>query len=150
MKRRDFLMQTSFAASGLFLPSLRSTTRHLIFIVNSGSRKKDYYENASIAPNVHRIAREAFVFEEDHCERVASHENAFSELLQGREVTVGYRNYPTILEYIGNGIQVGSIRDIPGIMQRHRPRILLCTNRSHDAGHLSYERYVRSVQRSDR
>src|SRR5262245_65270004 len=101
MKRRHFLKQTSFATAGLLLPSFRFRTKHLILIVSCGARKRDYYEDEYLSPNIYRLAREAFVFEEDHCEQVASHHVAFIELLQGREFHAGDNTrYPTILDYI--------------------------------------------------
>src|SRR5262245_2333937 len=84
MNRRSFLNNAIFATGALFLPP-PVRTKHLILIVNAGGvRKRDYYWDAFLAPNIRRLAREGFVFEEDHCECVASHECAFAELLQGR------------------------------------------------------------------
>src|SRR5215475_7110411 len=135
MKRRHFLRQTSFAAAGLFLPRFRFRTKHLILIVTCGARKRDYYEDEHLSPNIHRLAREAFVFEEDHCERVASHHVAFMELLRGRECDAAENaRYPTILDYIGNGIQVDSISKIPRVMQDHQPRIAVCREPLHEVG----------------
>ena len=149
MQRRHFLKQTTFATAGLFVPSAEKKTEHLIFIVICGARKKDYYENAQLAPNIRRLAREGFVFEEDHCERVASHESAFAELLQGRELNSGGCAYPTILDYIGKSVQLDSIDLIPRIMQRLRPRVLVCRQREHEIAHASYGRYLRAVSVSD-
>jgi arylsulfatase A-like enzyme len=150
MNRRDFLKQTSFAAAGLLLPRFQFRTKHLIFIVSCGARKRDYYEDESLSPNIHRLAREGFVFEEDHCERVASHDVAFMELLQGREFNAsdGAR-YPTVLDYIGNSIEVDSITKIPGAMQNHQPRIVVCREASHEVGHNNYEEYLRAVKTTD-
>jgi len=150
MKRRHFLRQTSFAAAGLFLPRFRFRTKHLILIVTCGARKRDYYEDEYLSPNIHRLAREAFVFEQDHCERVASHDVAFMELLQGREFhAADNTRYPTILDYIGNAIQVDSIRKIPRALQDHEPRIVVCREASHEVGHNSYEEYLRVVKTTD-
>ena len=86
MNRRCFLNRAVLGtASYLYLPRT-ARTEHLIFIVNGGgARKKDYYEDTALSPNIRRLAREGFVFEEDHCERVASHDAAFTELIQGRD-----------------------------------------------------------------
>ena len=150
MNRRHFLKQTSFAAAGVLLPTFRFKTEHLIFIVSCGARKRDYYEDEYLSPNIRRLAREAFVFEEDHCERVASHGVAFRELLQGREFRAADNaRYPTILDYIGNGIQVDSINKIPRAMRDHRPRIVVCREESHETGHNSYEEYLRAVKITD-
>src|SRR5262250_1372725 len=118
MKRRHFLKNATFAGAGLLLPAHRFRAEHLIFIVTCGTRKRDYYEDESLSPNTHRLARESFVFEEDHSERVASHDAAFMELIQGRQVNVGENTwYPTILDYIGGGIVVDGIGKIPRAMQ---------------------------------
>src|SRR5262245_12704385 len=99
MDRREFLRQAGFsAASGLYVNQSRSKTEHVVLIVNSGVRKKEYYEDASLSPHIARLAREGFVFEQDNCERVASHHTAFRELLQGCEFDG--RSYPTILDSV--------------------------------------------------
>lgn len=108
-------------------------TRHLIFIVNGGgARKKDYYEDATLAPNVRRIANEGFVFEEDHCDTVSSHDAAFIELVRG----TNYR-------------YVESLRLIPSTMQKDKPGILVCRELTHDVGHDGYEEYLRSIRMAD-
>ncbi|PYS39108.1 MAG: hypothetical protein DMG14_15240 [Acidobacteria bacterium] len=139
MNRRIFLRKV-FAVSGAFYlpPHRRFKTKHLVFIVNGAARKKDYYEDASLSPNIRRLAQEAFVFAEDHCEHVASHEIAFSELLPG-----------PLLDCIGTGVQIHSICRIPHTMQLHRPRLLICRESAHDVGHRSYEQYLSSVRISD-
>jgi hypothetical protein len=150
MNRRHFLKQTSFAAAGVLLPTFRFKTAHLIFIVSCGARKRDYYEDEYLSPNIRRLAREAFVFEEDHCERVASHGVAFTELLQGREFRAADNaRYPTILDYIGNGLQVDSISKIPRAMLDHQPRIVVCREASYETGHNSYEEYLHAVKTTD-
>lgn len=107
-------------AGGLFVPlSSRFQTQHVIFIVKSGARKKDYYENPSIAPNIGQLAAEGFVFEEDHCDTVTSHRSCFAELIQG---------LPDCL-YISDGSRV------PAIMQEFNPRILIVRETRHDVGH---------------
>src|SRR5688572_16022388 len=113
MNRRTFI-QSASAAIAMRPYSSQRTTRHLIFVIAAGGmRTKDYLANESRAPNIHRLVREAFVFEEDHCERVASHDIAFNELLSGRECKAGSNTFPTILDYIGDGIEVDSIHKAP-------------------------------------
>jgi hypothetical protein len=94
------------------------------------------------------LASEGFVFEEDHCERVASHESAFAELLQGRELEES-ACYPTILDYIGDGYLLDSICKIPQIIQMCRPRVIVCREMAHDVAHESYEAYLRTVKTTD-
>ncbi len=140
MNRRGFL-RNILSSSGAFylMPLDGRQTRHLVVIITGGARKKDYYETASLSPNIRRLAREGFVFEQDHCERVASHETAFAELLQGR----------ALLDSIGNGIQLDSIHQIPRVMQQYKPRIVICRDTSHDVGHHSYARYLNAVRTTD-
>jgi len=133
MNRRIFLNRAAAAAAGLFLPSRGSgRTKHVILIVNGGARKKDYYENGSIARNVRRLASEGFVFEQDHCGQIASHDAAFAELLGGK-------TYPTIR----------SLYLVPSTMERCRPRILVCRDMAHDVGHRSSEAYLSTVKTTD-
>ena len=150
MNRRSFL---HFASTGAGLSCLAPLhvrrTHHLILIGGCGGvRKRDYYENPKLCPNFYRLTSEAFVFEEDHCERVASHSMAFLELLQGRENRAG-KTYPTILDYVGNGVTTDSIRSIPWILQRFRPRVVVCREAEHDVGHDSYEKYLSAVRLTD-
>jgi hypothetical protein len=152
MNRRTFLQQSTRAASvWLGLPRQPRRTRHLVLIVNGGGvRKKDYYEDAALSPNIRRIANEGFVFEEDHCERISTHDAAVAELLRGRECdTDDGRRYPTVLDYVGDGIQTQSIRSIPRLMQSYMPRILVCQESSHDIGHEGYKKYLRAVKATD-
>ena len=61
MHRRLSLKQSSLGAAGCALatPARPRHTEHLIFIVNGGgARKKDYYENDSLCPNIRKIASE--------------------------------------------------------------------------------------------
>ena len=59
MHRRLFLQQSSFLAAGFVPYTPFRHTKHLIFIVNGGgARKKDYYENDSLCPNIRKIASE--------------------------------------------------------------------------------------------
>src|SRR5262245_10873341 len=138
--RRSFLKGLALVP---FMPS-GPRTRHLIFIVNGGgARKKDYYETPSIATNIRTIASEGYVFEEDHCEHVASHDVAFAEMMQGRR---GKGSSPTITEYVRHAFgddssrywHVGpgrSLDVIPGIMRKFKPRILIFHQDNHDAAH---------------
>src|SRR5262249_29622363 len=143
MHRRLFLQQSSLLAAGFgtYTPSLphvprlphlphlpRRHTEHLIFIVNGGgARKKDYYENDSLCPNIRKIAGEGFVFEEDHCERIASHDAAFRELLTGHESLDDGPAYPNIFDYLNARLQiVRSIRSVPALMETYKPRIIVC------------------------
>ncbi len=145
MNRRSFLRRTATGMAGAFF--VRSSpafqTQHLIFIVNgNGARKKDYYENPSIAPNIGRLAADGFVFEEDHCDTVTSHRSCFAELVRG---------LPDPL-YVNDGSRV------PAIMQQLRPRILIFRETRHDAGHgaggyprsiTGYEEYLAVVKETD-
>jgi hypothetical protein len=132
-------------------PSQVRHTKHLVLINNGGGvRKRDYYEDVTLAPNVGRLAREAFVFEEDHCERVASHDVAFEELLRGRPVSSADDASPTILDYIGCGVRVNSILGIPGVLEKYRPRVIVCRDLSHDVGHHDSESYFQAVAAADR
>src|SRR6266446_3174984 len=103
--RRSFLNSVAAGTTALYFSRPRPpSTRHLIFIVNGGgARKKDYYENVALSPNIHRLASEGFVFEDDHCDRVSSHDAAFYELIRGRESRTNASIVPTILDYVGNG-----------------------------------------------
>jgi arylsulfatase A-like enzyme len=150
MNRRKFLAGVAYGTVASSLQPLGSRrTQHLIFIVNGGGvRKQEYYENEALSPNMARLAREGFVFEQDHCERVASHEAACMELLEGREWQEGSR-YPTILDYVGSGRTVNSLDEIPAAMNYNRPRILLCRHMVHDVGHQSYGAYLDAVRNTD-
>jgi hypothetical protein len=149
MNRRTFIGSALFGSTS-YLMRGSSQTQHLVLIgIGGGVRKKDYYEDPSLSPNLHRLARQAFVFEEDHCERIASHESAFTELLQGRAVNGATANYPTLLDYIGNGYRLDSIDGTPDILQRYQPRIVVCSTMAHDIGHESYEGYLQAVKNTD-
>src|SRR5262245_13903867 len=89
MDRRSFLCGLPGLASLFAFSKGALKTEHLIFIVNGdGVRKKEYYEDASLSPNVRRLAREGFVFEQDHCEEIASHDAAFAQLVGNLEYRV--------------------------------------------------------------
>src|SRR5262245_59322735 len=116
MNRRLFLKRTLLGAGAWQLPIAPSSKHVILVVIGGGARKKDYLENDFLAPHIRRVAREGFVFEEDHCERVASHETALAELLQGRSFTADSRAYPTIVDYVGNGILIDSIGRIPLVL----------------------------------
>lgn len=126
------------SAGAPYLPSYRQAcTKHLIFIVNGGGvRKADYYEREALAPNLRKLSSEGFVFEEDHCERVASHDAAFDELVGAHTA-------------VAEAPRVPSLRTVPGMMENRRPRILVCRERAHDVGHESYESYLSAVRATD-
>ncbi|MBI4474091.1 MAG: hypothetical protein HY646_15585, partial [Acidobacteria bacterium] len=134
MNRRSFLGLTLAGAlktnSNFEIRNSNLQTRHVIFIVNGrGVRKKDYYENPSLARNVRRIAREGFVFEEDHCDTVSSHDAAFRELSRG-------------LDYVG----VESLLAVPDVLRKHQPSISICREPDEAS---RFEEYVRLVRRTD-
>ena len=132
MNRRSFLRAAALGITCTYKPP-HPLTKHLIFIVNGAARKKDYYENEAIAQNIRRIATEGFVFEEDHCEQISSHDAAFAELLG---VNVNYRLVP-------------SLRVVPQVMEQCKPRLLVWRDVAHDVGHDDYEAYLRVVRRTD-
>ncbi len=151
MNRRTFL--NSVAAS---LPSLLSSrtearaTNHVIFIINGGgARKKDYFENPLLGTHVRRMASEGFVFTEDHSERIAFHDQAVAELMQGRPWTADSSAYPTILDYERASCIAETIEAVPGIMERERPRLLVCRETAHDRGHDNYDAYLQTVKATD-
>jgi len=158
MNRRSFLKRTAFGGAGLLLGrgySSNLKTKHLIFIVNgSGARKKEYYENSSISPNIARLAKEGFVFEEDHCDTAASHRTCFEELIQRFPdyVHKAYGDEPTKYWHIKDGSLT------PRIMKEFSPRILIFHETRHDAGHgggghprakTGYEEYLDMVKETD-
>jgi hypothetical protein len=155
MNRRSFLNGMVIGATAASLSPVASTaaigrSRHLIFIVNGGgARKKEYYESPSYAVNVRRIAREGFVYEQDHCPCVASHDVAFRELIQGHESKPAHAMAPTIMDYIGHGMQISSVSAIPEVLQRYQPRIIVCRQSDHDVAHGGYERYIRVILETD-
>jgi hypothetical protein len=136
MNRRSFLKGTTAGmAGGLFLsqPS-HLQTRHVILVVNSGARKKDYYENPS-APNIGQLAAEGFVFEEDHCDSVTFHRASLGEMIQGLPGCV----------FTNDGSRISEI------IAQSRPRILVYRDSRHDAGHDAggYEEYLAAVKEND-
>lgn len=80
---------------------LNFKTKHLIWIINgNGCRKKEFYESPDISPNITRLAREGFVYEEDHNETITNHGSSFTEMLTGNPVQSGIPIFPTIPHYI--------------------------------------------------
>ncbi len=138
MHRRLSLKQSSLGAAGCALatPARPRHTEHLIFIVNGGgARKKDYYENDSLCPNIRKIASEGFVFEEDHCERIASHNAAFRELLTGHEWLDDGPAHPNIFDYFGRNTAIvirpefGRDDEVNHSGQLHHSEGFYCTHR---------------------
>jgi hypothetical protein len=133
MNRRSFLCSLPGLASASAVSDQALKTRHLVFIVNGdGVRKKDYYENPSLSPNIRRMAREGFVFEQDHCQQVASHDAAYRELVRN----LGYHS-------------VDSLASVPQALCTLRPRVIVCRLKGYDVGHRSYEQYLAAVKSTD-
>jgi arylsulfatase A-like enzyme len=153
MDRRIFvksLLTAPAAMSGAFARDSARRTEHLIFIVPDGLRKTEYRGRTSLMPNLERLAFEGFVFEEDHCEQVASHDAAFGELLRGRPMDSASTTYPTILDYVGNGFHLNRIEEIPTALQQSRPRLIVCRLQALEAGHVNYGLYRNAVRSMDR
>lgn len=148
MNRRGFLKSAALGAYSWY-PFPKSHTRHLVFVVLGGVRKKEYLDSARLAPNIRQLAREGFVFEEDHCEHVSSHAGAFNELLTGRRFDANSSNYPSIRDYIGESIQLEGLSKVPGVLEHYRPRVLICREMTHDIGHESFESYRDAVKATD-
>ena len=136
MNRRGFLQQTTLSAAAFFTGNRPRSpqTKHLVLVVNGGARKKDYYEDESLSPNIRRLAEDGFVFEEDHCDRISSHDAAFAEMVNGLE---------------GNYSLVQSVWRVAGVLQQHRPRMIVCREMAHDVGHESFTEYRRVVRATD-
>ncbi len=95
MNRRSFLKSSSLAGAGLALTprlgasapqtsSLNLKTKHLIWIINgNGCRKKEYLEDLEVAPHFNAMAKEGYVFNEDHNDQASSHGTSYTELLTG-------------------------------------------------------------------
>ena len=136
MDRRSFIGHSALGAAAFFTGSRARSpqTKHLVLVVNGGARKKDYYEDESLSPNIRRIAEDGFVFEEDHCDRISSHDAAFAEMVNGLESTYSL---------------VQSIRSVPAVLQRNKPRMIVCREMAHDVGHESFTEYRRVVRATD-
>jgi len=122
-------------AAGVLAPATdHSQTQHLILVVPGGARKTDYYENASLAPNIGQLAAEGFVFEEDHCDTVTSHRSCFDELVQG----------------LPDCFYANESSRMPQIMREFRPRVLVLRDMRYDKGHDDYEQYLEAIRETDR
>ena len=136
VSRRSFLKRAATGLSAGFLipKSFESHIQHVILVVPGGARKQDYYQNASLAPNIGQLAAEGFVFEEDHCDTVTSHRSCFGELVQG---------LPDCL-YVNDGSRVNAV------LQEFRPKVLVVREMAHDKGHDDYEEYLEAIRQTDR
>jgi hypothetical protein len=133
MNRREFVKVT-VAGIGMLRRPVHLATRHVILIVPAGLRKSDYMGKDSRAPRIAGLAQEGFVFEEDHCEHVSSHEIAFAELLQG---------------YVGRVTYLDQICEISTMLVQRKPRMIVCRVREHEIAHESYEEYLCSIKKTD-
>jgi hypothetical protein len=136
MNRRSFLERSATGlAAGFLVPgSSYPQTQHVILVVPGGARKKDYYDNPSLAPNIGQLAAEGFVFEEDHCDTVTSHRSCFAELVQG----------------LTDCLYINDAGRISEAMWKLKPRILVLREMRHDAGHESYDAYLEAIRNTDR
>lgn len=109
MDRRDFLKIGAIGALGTAAPASASAeslglnvkTKHAIVILNgNGCRKKEYYENPEMAPNIARLAKEGFVYTEDANNQVSNHGHSWTELLTGNELQTNVPMFPTMPHYI--------------------------------------------------
>jgi arylsulfatase A-like enzyme len=141
MHRRAFLKS---AAAGLaaFAPFSDTQTRHVVFIVNGAARKRDYYENGFLAPNIRRLASEGFVFEQDHTERVASHDAAFAELLCGQPYGKGRNRFIDLHE-------THTLAETKRALETSEARLIVWRHLAPDVGHQSVDAYLRTVQDGD-
>jgi hypothetical protein len=101
--------------------------------VPGGARKSDYYQNASLAPNIGRLAEQGFVFEEDHCDTVTSHRSCFRELVQG----------------LPDCFYVNDVSAVPAVLREFRPRVLVLREMAHDKGHDDYAEYLQAIRETD-
>jgi hypothetical protein len=139
MNRRSFLERSAAGVAAGFVPLISSVnqTKHVILVVPAGARKKDYYENASLAPNIGQLASEGFVFTEDHCETVTSHRSCFDEMIAG----------------LSGCVCVNDAARVSDVMKEFRPRVLVVRDVHHDAGHKAqdgYDQYLEAVRETDR
>jgi hypothetical protein len=106
----------------------------VILIVPGGARKKDYYQNASLAPNIAELAADGFVFEEDDCETVTSHRACVGELVQG----------------LADCLFVKDESRLSAVLLESRPGVLLLRQMALDRGHDDYEEYLDAIREMDR
>ena len=110
MDRRNFLRTVGGAsAAGMLMPpaadaeglGLNLNTKHAIVILNgNGNRKKEFYENPEMSPNITKLAKESFVYTEDANNTVSNHGNSWTELLTGNSIQSGVPLFPTMPHYI--------------------------------------------------
>jgi len=123
----------------------RAQARHLIWIVNSGTRKMDFYKNSVLSPNCARIAEESFVYEESYNETVSRHDPAFIELLTGGNVGLEWPNYTFLKDATG-------FSRLPDILRVSRPHAIVVRDTSTDIGHQknAYFQYLEACKSTDR
>jgi hypothetical protein len=81
--------------------SLNLQTKHLIWIINgNGCRKKEYLEDLDVAPNFAALAKEGYVFNEDHNDQASSHGTSYTELLTGNVSQTSVPLFPTVPHYV--------------------------------------------------
>ena len=112
MNRRSFLKGSSLAGAGLALTprlgasvpqtsTLNLKTKHLIWIINgNGCRKKEYLEDLEVAPHFSAMAKEGYVFNEDHNDQASSHGTSYTELLTGNVSQTSVPLFPTVPHYV--------------------------------------------------
>src|SRR5215471_15366561 len=118
MNRREFLMDLGIAAGAVSLrqraldaaaissETYDFQTRHVIWIINgAGSRKRDWYENPELSPNLAGLAKESFVYEESHNDTVCNHDRALAELLTGNRQATSKSPHPTAIDYVRSAYQ---------------------------------------------
>jgi hypothetical protein len=101
MNRRDFVKQAGIALVGVPAFSYGFRTRHAIWIIKgNGARKADWRGNAQLSPNLARLAKEGFVYEESENDSVAHHGYAWTELITGHPHRSSVPAFPTPLHYL--------------------------------------------------
>src|SRR5262249_17318047 len=123
-----------------------------------GSRKMDWYQNPDLSPNFARLAKEGFVYEESHNDTVSDHGRGGAELLTGRPHTSSSVQHPISIDYLRQPDQDAPsnywflkgrprvpgdamtddarlFKAVPTILSQYRPRLIICHQSSHDAGH---------------
>ena len=111
-----------------------SQIKHVILIVPGGARKKDYYDNASLAPNIGELAAAGFVFEEDHCETVTSHRACAGEMVKG----------------LSGCFFVKDEDRVSAVLRELKPGVLVLRQMAQDKGHDDYEEYLEAIREMDR
>jgi hypothetical protein len=122
-------------AAGFLVPdSFDAQIKHVILILPGGARKKDYYENASLAPSIGELAADGFVFEEDHCETVTSHRACVGELVRG----------------LLDRFFVSDESRMSAVLREFSPSVLVLRQMAQDKGHEDYENYLDAIRGMDR